>query len=153
MFFRTHLVIALFFVLIFFSYIENPILFLSVVFFATLIPDIDSKFSKVGHYKIFRIFNFFTKHRGIMHSFSFLVFVSFLIFLSFREILLPFALAYSLHLLLDAITIHGISPLYPLKFRIKGKIRTGGIIENFLFVSFIFFDFLLVFSKIYLLVK
>ncbi len=153
MFFRTHLVIVLFFVLLLFSYIGNPVIFLLVVFFATLFPDIDSKFSKIGHHKIFRIFNFFMKHRGITHSFTFLAVLLLLIFLSFREILLSFASAYSLHLLLDAITINGISPLYPLKWRLKGKIKTGGIIENTLFLFFIVTDLFLIFSKIYLIVK
>jgi len=153
MFFKTHLVIALFFVLMFFSYIENPIVFLPVAFLATIIPDIDSRFSKIGKHKIFRIFNFFVRHRGITHSFTFLAVVSVLIFLSFKEILIPFVLAYSFHLLLDAITIGGIMPFYPLKFRIKGKIRTGGIIENFLFLFFIAIDSFLLFYKIYLIVK
>jgi len=153
MFFRTHLIIALFFILIFFQYIENPIVFLPVVLLATIIPDIDSRFSRIGHYKIFRIFNFFVKHRGITHSFTFLAIVSVLIFFSFKEILLPFVLAYSLHLLLDGFTLSGISPFYPLKFRIKGRIKTGGIIEIILFVSFLLMDLFLLFSKIYLIVK
>lgn len=153
MLFRTHFAIALFFVLIFFQYIENPIIFLPVVLFATIIPDIDTRFSKIGKHKIFRIFNFFVKHRGITHSFTFLAIISASIFLSFKEILLPFALAYSLHLLLDSMTIAGISPLYPLKFRIRGKIKTGGFIEMILFVSFLLIDMFLLFSKIYLIVK
>jgi len=153
MLFRTHLVIALFFVLMFFQYIENPILFLPVAFLATIIPDIDNRFSKIGHYRIFRIFNFFIKHRGIIHSFTFLAIVSILISLSFKEILIPFALAYSIHLLLDAVTLNGIRPFYPLKFKIKGRIKTGGITETILFVSFLLIDLFLIFSKIYLIVK
>lgn len=153
MFFKTHFIIALFFVLMFFQYIENPIVFLPIVFLATIIPDIDSRFSRIGHYKIFRVFNFFMKHRGITHSFTFLAVISLLIFLSFKEILIPFSLAYSLHLILDAVTIDGISPFYPLKFRIKGKLKTGGIIETILFVFFLLIDLFLIFSKIYLIVK
>ncbi len=153
MFFRTHLIIALFFILIFFEYIENPIVFLPVIFLATIIPDIDSRFSRIGHHKIFRIFNFFVKHRGITHSFTFLAIVSLLFLLSFKEILLPFVLAYSLHLFLDALTLTGIMPLYPLKFRIKGKIKTGGIIETVLFVCFVLIDLFWILSKIYLIVK
>jgi len=153
MFFRTHLAIALFFVLLFFEHIANPFIFLPVVFLATILPDIDTRFSRIGHKKIFRIFNFFVRHRGIMHSFTFLALVSGLIFLFFKEALFPFASAYSLHLLLDALTIQGITPLYPLKFRIKGRIKTGGIIENAMFLSFLLADLFLIFSKIYLIVK
>jgi membrane-bound metal-dependent hydrolase YbcI (DUF457 family) len=153
MFFRTHFVVALFFVLVFLQYIENPIIFLPVAFIATILPDIDSRFSRIGHHKIFRIFNFFVRHRGITHSFSFLAMISLLIFFSFRGILLPFTSAYSLHLLLDSLTVSGIMPFYPLKFRIKGKIKTGGIIERVIFVSFLLIDFLLMFFKIYLISK
>jgi len=153
MFFRTHFIIALFFVLIFFQYVENPIVFLPIVFLATIIPDIDNRFSRIGHYKVFRIFNFFVKHRGITHSFTFLAITSILIFLSFREILIPFSFAYSLHLLLDSLTIHGIMPFYPLKFRIKGKLKTGGVIETILFALFLLIDLFLIFSKIYLIAK
>ena len=153
MFFKTHLVVALFFVLLFFNYITNPFIFLPVIFLATIIPDIDSKFSKMGKKKIFRLLQFFAKHRGIMHSFTFLLILSLLIFLSFREILLPFAFAYSLHLFLDALNITGIMPFYPLKFRIRGKIKTGGFLETIFFISFLLFDLFLIFSKIYLIVK
>jgi inner membrane protein len=153
MFSRTHIALALFFALIFFDYLGNPAVFLPVIFVATLLPDIDSRFSKLGKRKIFRVFNFFVKHRGITHSFTFLFLISSLIFFSFKEILLPFASAYSLHLLLDALTIQGVALFYPLKFRMKGKIRTGGFLETIFFVSFFLIDLFLMFSKIYLIVK
>jgi inner membrane protein len=157
MFLKTHLLIALFLVLAFFSYISNPLIFLPVAFIGTILPDIDSRFSKIGKRKIFRIFNFFMKHRGIMHSFTFLFLVSSLLFLTFREALLPFAASYSLHLVLDALTIQGIPIFYPLKFRIRGKLKTGGLLETIFFVFFLLADlfllFLLLFSKIYLIVK
>jgi len=153
MFFKTHLIIALFFALMFFDYFGNPIVFLPVIFIATLIPDIDSRFSKLGKRKIFRIFNFFVKHRGITHSFTFLSVLSLLIFFSFKEILLPFSFAYSLHLLLDTLTIHGIAPFYPLKFRVGGKVKTGGFLETIFFTSFLLIDLFLMLSKIYLIVK
>ncbi len=153
MLFKTHLAVALFFILIFFQHIINPIVFLPVFFIAAIIPDIDTPFSRIGHYKLFRIFNFFTKHRGIIHSFIFLAIISIPIFLFFREILLPFVLGYSLHLLLDALTIEGIRPFYPLKSKVKGKIKTNGIIEDFLFLFFVIIDSILLFYKIYLIVK
>jgi membrane-bound metal-dependent hydrolase YbcI (DUF457 family) len=149
MLFRTHIAITLFFALLFFQYIPNFVLFLSVALFATILPDIDTPFSKIGHYKLSRIFNFFVKHRGITHSLTFLAILSLLIFLFFREILLAFVLGYSLHLFSDAITVGGITPLYPLKKRLKGKIKTGGIIENLLFAILFFGNLFLIFSLIY----
>lgn len=149
MLFKTHLIIALFFILLFFQYISPLIVFLPVVFIATILPDIDNRFSKIGHYKIFRIFNFFVKHRGIIHSFTFLAILGIFIFLFYKEILLPFVFGYSLHLLLDAITISGIKPLYPLNFKVRGKIKTGGIIEKFAFLIFFIIDLFLIFRLVY----
>ncbi len=148
MLFRTHLVITLFFLFLFFQF-QNPIVFLAVSVIATAIPDIDTKYSKIGHYKISRIFNFFVKHRGITHSFTFLLVLSFFIFLFSREISFAFAFGYSLHLLSDALTVSGIMPFYPLKLKIKGKIRTGGFIETFVFVIFFLVDLFLIFSRIF----
>jgi membrane-bound metal-dependent hydrolase YbcI (DUF457 family) len=149
MFLRTHLLITLFFVLLFFQYIPNFVLFLPIALFATIIPDIDNKFSRIGHYKLSRIFNFFVKHRGITHSFTFLFIISFFIFLFFKEILFAFVLGYSLHLLADSLTIKGIMPLYPFKKKLRGKIKTGGIIENLIFVILLSGNLFLVFTLIY----
>ncbi len=153
MFFRTHIMITLFFFLLFFQYISNPIVFLVVSIFATAIPDIDNRFSKIGHYKISRIFNFFVRHRGITHSFTFLTVISLLIFLFFKDIFFAFILGYSLHLLADGFTLSGIRPFYPLKWKIKGRLKTGGFTEIFIFVALFLINLILLFSKIYLIVK
>lgn len=144
MLFRTHLIITIFFVLLIFPYIQNPIVFIPVALFATLLPDIDSKNSKLGHYKIFRIFNLFTKHRGITHSLIFLAVISFFIFLFSKEILLAFVLGYVLHIFCDGFTREGVTPFYPSKKRISGWIKTGGITEIFIFIVFIFVDLFLI---------
>ncbi len=137
MLFRTHLIITIFFALLFFQYISNLPLFLFISVLATALPDVDTRYSKIGHYKLSRIFNFFVKHRGIVHSFTLLLIISVFLFSFFRQILFPFILGYSLHLIADSFTPVGIMPFYPLKMRIKGKIRTGGVIENFVFIIFL----------------
>lgn len=146
---KTHLVITLFLVLMLFSNVQNFWLFVPVCLIATLLPDIDSRFSAVGKHKIFRIVNFFTKHRGMFHSFSFLLAVSVILFVFFRAILLPFAFGYATHLILDALTLSGVRIFYPLKFRARGIIKTGGIIEKTLFLGFFIADLYLVSSSIY----
>ncbi|VVB82088.1 LexA-binding, inner membrane-associated putative hydrolase [uncultured archaeon] len=146
MLFRTHVVITLFFILLFFPNILNPLIFIPVAIFAAIIPDIDSPTSKIGHHLIFRPLNFFTKHRGIIHSFSFLFLISILIFFSYKEILIPFVFGYSLHLFLDAITIQGIIPFYPAKIKIRGRIKTGGIAEIFIFSAFVLADLYFLFK-------
>ena len=146
MLFRTHLVIALFFILLFFSSITNPVLFISTAIFATLLPDIDSPTSKLGHYKIFRPLNFFTKHRGIIHSLTFLFLISIFLFLFWKEILIPFVFGYSLHLFLDGITVQGVNLFYPAKIKMRWIIRTGGIAEIFIFTAFVFADLFFIFK-------
>lgn len=148
MFIRTHLLITLFFILIFFSSIGNKVIFITVALIATFIPDIDTKFSKLGKRKIFRPIQFFVSHRGIFHSFVFLALISLIFYLLLPIIILPFILGYGLHLLADSLTIQGIRPFYPLKTRWKGRIRTGRLFETILFVGFLIADLLLLSSMI-----
>lgn len=147
MLFRTHIAVCIFFFLIFFEHLENSFLFFIIMIIATAIPDIDSRFSKIGRHKIFRIFNFFFKHRGIMHSFTFLAAISIILFLFSEEIALPFVFGYSLHLILDCFTLAGIKLFYPFKLRIRGILRTGGITELVLFIVFFSADLFLVLLK------
>lgn len=141
MFFKTHLIITLFFVLIFIQNIENQFLFLLVAVFATALPDIDSHFSFLG--KRFKIFNFFLKHRGIVHSFTFLFAISILLFMFWKEILFPFVFGYSLHLFFDAITLQGIFPFYPFGKKFRGFVKTGGLFEKIVLVLFFLGDLFL----------
>jgi len=149
MFFRTHLVILLFFWLLFFQSIPNPCISLAVAIFATMLPDIDNKFSILGRYRLSRIFNFFVKHRGITHSFLFLFLVSIPISLFAKEFLLIFILGYLLHLFLDGITVQGVSFFYPLKNKLKGPIKTGGFFENISFGFFFLADLFLILIRFY----
>jgi inner membrane protein len=137
---RTHLVISLSFILLFISNIEYKTLFVVVTLIATFIPDIDSRFSTIGQKKIARMFQFFTRHRGVTHSFTFLLILSLFFVLFFPIIALPFFLGYGLHLLADSFTVEGIIPFYPYKERSSGKIRTGGKSEITVLVFFILID-------------
>jgi len=121
---RTHLAITLFFILLLVPFDSGLFLFVPVALIATMLPDIDTKFSKIGRH--FKLLNFFMKHRGAIHSFSFLLVISVFIFLLFRQVFFPFVLGYSSHLIADSMTLSGIKPFYPLKFRVKGMIKTRG---------------------------
>jgi len=143
---RTHLLITLFFVLIFLSSVENKVVFVVVALIATFIPDIDTKFSKLGKRKVFRPLQFFVSHRGFLHSFVFLGLVSFIFYLFLPIVMLGFALGYGSHLVADSLTIQGIKPFYPFKRRWHWRIKTGGKLEVVLFVGFLIADLLLLFS-------
>lgn len=139
---RSHLTITIFFVLLLLDKVESKFIFVIVALMATYIPDIDSKKSKLGKYILFRPLQWFTKHRGIFHSFSFLIVVGFVLYLFFPySFLFGFVLGYGSHLLVDCLTVQGIRIFYPLKFRVRGFIRSGGIIETIIFVVFLFLDF------------
>ena len=145
---KTHLSITLFFVLILISNVESKLVFVIVALIATFIPDIDSRFSTIGRRKIARVLQWFTKHRGITHSFTFLILITIFLVLFFPVISLGFFLGYGLHLFSDSFTKDGIRPFYPLKIKTSGSLRTGGRIETGVFVAFVIVDIVLFFVKI-----
>lgn len=146
---RTHLTITSFFILLFISNVESKLAFVLIALIATYIPDMDSRFSKIGRHKTFRILQFFTKHRGIIHSFTFLVAITLFFVLFFPIIALPFFLGYGLHLLADSFTIKGIKPFYPWKKTSSGRVRTGGKAEIFIFVFFLLAGLSLLIIKVF----
>jgi len=146
---RTHLAITVFFILLLFSSVDYKLEFIIVSVIATFIPDIDFRFSKIGNYKTSRILQLFVKHRGIMHSFTFLFIISLFLILFFPVIAFPFFLGYSLHLLADSFTIKGIKPFYPSKKNFSGKLKSGSRAEILVFVSFLITDLLLFFIVIF----
>lgn len=154
---KTHLAITLFGILILISAVEHKIIFIIMALFATLLPDIDSRYSVMGRKWLNRILQFFTKHRGITHSFIFLIFITLIFVFFIPAIALGFFVGYGLHLFADSFTVYGITPFYPFsKKKSSGFITSGKKFEMFLLISFIVFDVLLFWSKfsdIYLLVK
>lgn len=149
MFIRTHLLITLFFILILFQNLEYPVIFVVVALIATFIPDIDTKFSKLGKKKIFRPLQFFVNHRGFLHSFVFLGLISLIFYLFLPIVMLPFIIGYGTHLIADSLTIQGIRPFYPCKARLHWKIKTGGRLEVILFVMFLIADLVLLSSMMF----
>src|SRR3989344_4563820 len=134
---RTHLALALAFVLLFLPRVNNKLVFIPLVLFFSFFPDIDSPSSYLGHYKIFRPLQGISGHRGAFHSLTFCVFFS-LIFAFFLPILaLPFFLGYSSHILADSFTIEGVMPFWPSKRVSSGFIRTGGKKESIVFIGLV----------------
>ena len=144
---KTHLAIIVFFILLLIPSVENKFVFVSIALIATFIPDIDSRFSKLGQRKIFRPLQFFIKHRGILHSFIFLLLITSFFVLFLPVVAFPLFLGYGIHLLADSFSREGIKPFYPFKKTSSGSLRTGGKVETSIFVVFILADlFLLVFG-------
>jgi len=137
---RTHLAVAFANAFYFIPYVNNKIVFLPVVLLATLLPDIDNAFSSVGGYKIFRPLQWIFSHRGVIHSYTLAIVLSVLIAFVYPVLAFPFFLGYSFHLFLDAFTVKGIMPFWPLKKRATGMITTGGKVENAIFFVVLIVD-------------
>ncbi len=147
---RTHIAFAVFFILIFINHVENKLIFAIMVIVVTVIPDLDSKFSSWGRHLVFRPLQFFVEHRGIIHSFTTATFLSIILAIFWPIGSLGFFLGYSIHLICDSFTKDGIQPFWPLKFKSKGTITSGGKIEETLFITMIFVD-ILIFIALYIL--
>ncbi len=145
---KTHLAIVLFFILLFIGSVEHEIAFVLMALFATLLPDVDSKYSKLGRKKTFRPLQFFLKHRGIFHSFTFLIVLTLFFALFIPVLAFPFFLGYGIHLFTDSFTVDGIKPFYPYKKSSSGKIRVGSKTETSVFVVFLLMDLFMVIFRI-----
>jgi len=141
---RTHLAIGLVVALYFLSHVENKFIFIPVVLFSSLLPDIDSVYSTIGKHKIFRPLQLIFKHRGVFHSYTFCIFVTVLFAFFYPILALPFFLGYSFHLFADSFTHEGIKPFWPLKLESSGNIRVNGTIEHAIFWVFVLLSILLV---------
>lgn len=140
---KTHLAIGTALLLLFVPHVNHKLLFIPIILLASILPDIDSAYSQVGHIKVFRPMQWFVKHRGFLHSFTMCFVFSLLLALFLPTFALPFFLGYFGHVFADSFTIDGIRPFWPLKGEISGHLRTGGAIEEGIFFGLIFFDIVL----------
>ena len=154
MLFRTHITFGMFIYLLFFSYFNNPFLTLIGFLFGIIIVDLDSKKSTIGKQWYFRPIQWFTKHRKIFHTLFFGIVTTGILAIFNVEIAFGFLVGFTTHLILDSMTKRGIAPLHPLtQRRIKGKIRTGGILEDIIFVLFLLGDATLIIIHLTLLLQ
>lgn len=143
MMFKTHAVLGAMGILFFLPYINYKFTFCIFAFVATLLPDLDSMSSYVGNRWYLRPFQWATKHRGVLHSFTFCLLVSIVFAFIIPVLSFPFFLGYSIHLIADMVTSEGIRPFWPFKDEVEGKILTGGNIEKGIFYGVILADVLL----------
>lgn len=123
--------------LYFLPFVTYKFWFIPVILIASVLPDIDSASSSIGRKSIFRPAQAFLTHRGPLHSYTVCVALS-SVFAFFLPIFaLPFFLGYSFHLFADSFTINGIKPFWPWRFESSGIVRTGGMMDRTLFVTFI----------------
>ena len=150
---KTHLAFAFLLILLFFQHVNNKIVFVAMVLIATVIPDVDSGFSSWGRHLIFRPLQFFTKHRGIVHSFTAAIALSLALAVFWPIASLGFFIGYSVHLVSDSFTRDGIQPFWPFRAKSAGFITSGGKIEESLFFTLIVVDVILFFTLLVLSCK
>ncbi len=140
MLFRTHIVFSLVVYFLISYYVEIPFYVLIFVLLATVFVDIDVKSSKFGNRWYFRPLQWVVRHRGIFHSLFFAVLISLIIGGINLWVGFGFFVGYLSHLFLDCFTRSGVRLFWPLRFKIKGFVRSGGIIEEVVFVLFLLGD-------------
>lgn len=139
---KTHLALSVLVILMFVSHISSKFLFIFIVLIATIIPDIDTGFSTAGRNIFLKPLQFFVRHRGILHSFTFLIIVSFIFAYFYPALALPFFLGYGFHLFLDSFTKDGIMVFWPWKKISSWHFKTGGRMETSLFIVMLVLDLL-----------
>ncbi|MEI6731477.1 MAG: metal-dependent hydrolase [archaeon] len=140
---RTHIAFAVMFILLFFNSVHSKFIFVVVVLFSSLLPDLDSMHSKLGNRWFLRPLQWFVKHRGMLHSLTFSVIIALLLDFFLPVLAFPFFLGYASHILLDSFTIEGIRPFWPLKAEVKGWLKTDGTSEKLTFVVLVIVNVLL----------
>ncbi|MEM4153055.1 MAG: metal-dependent hydrolase [Candidatus Pacearchaeota archaeon] len=146
MMFRTHMLFALFFYILFIKIfsMQFSLIFAAIMAFGSILPDIDSPSSFVNRKYLFGIgknIAAFSEHRGFFHSiFGILIFAT-LSIISIHLLKLPLIysvalpLGYFMHLAADSLNVSGIKWLWKSnKLHIKWKIKTGSISEQLFFI-------------------
>ncbi len=131
---RTHLAFGLLVGLIALRFFNvNPYLFIPLVLFGALFPDIDHPKSKLGR-KI-KPLSFFIKifigHRTLFHSLLIPLVLFIIYYILGYVYILAFLIGFISHLAIDALTKSGINFLYPFaKLKVRGFIETGKLLEH-----------------------
>jgi len=142
---KTHLAFAVLLIILFLKHINSKFVFVILVLIATVLPDLDSGFSSWGRHLIFKPLQFFTKHRGIIHSFTFAILASVLLAIFWPVAALGFFTGFSVHLICDSFTHDGIQPFWPFRAKSSGFITSGGRVEESLFFALSLVDIFLFF--------
>ncbi len=156
MMYKTHLLFAFLVGLFLVQEMNfNSIFFIFLVLVSSFIPDIDTSNSKIG--REFRVSSFVLNklfsHRGFFHSLllPLLFYFLFRFLVDYNQVAMAIFSGTSSHLFLDLMTKEGISLFAPFsKIRIRGFIRTNGLLEKIFFVVLLFLVVFLIAQKFFL---
>ena len=134
MLFRTHIMFSLMIYFLLNYFLRIPFWVLFFILFATVFVDIDIRNSKIGNHWYFRLFQWTTKHRGVLHSLIVGLILSLVVGIISLWGGFGFFVGYVSHLFLDCLTKSGVELFWPFGWKIKGFVRSGGIVEDIFFV-------------------
>ena len=145
MMYYTHLAFGLLVSLLLLDFlnIENKFVFIVIVLFFSIFPDIDETKSKIGRKNkiISRIINFIFGHRGFFHSIYIPLALFGILYNINYEAAIAILAGYFSHLFADGTTKQGIRPLNPLiNKRINGFLKTNSLFEKMIFLMIILVD-------------
>ncbi len=142
---KTHLAFGLLFGLLALPFLnsENKIIFMCLVVFASLLPDLDHEESFINQkVRIFRPFTRFFTHRGILHT-IWIPLAAWMLLWVCTDFTYGSAifLGYFSHLFSDGLTKNGVNIIHPLsQIRLQGFIQTGGMFEIIVFMFVLTLD-------------
>lgn len=141
--FKTHLVFSFLIGLYLMERFSSKYLFLGLLLFGSLLPDLDTPYSKLGRKvrPISGLIKFIFGHRKLFHSLimAVLIFVVFNYIFDMYLVGVALSAGFVLHLVADGLTKEGVNFLYPFaRFRVSGFIKTGGVLELLLFFVLVF---------------
>lgn len=133
--FHTHLIAGLLAAIVLVELFSFPNTIPAVLFvlLGSIFPDIDEQHSRLG--KLFPMISFLFRHRGLFHSIFLAVAITVLVSLLATHYAFAFLVGYIAHILLDAMTPQGVRPFWPSQARLRGFVRTGGVLEGVFFVA------------------
>jgi len=143
---QTHIAIGLIAALLLKMQVNPPndtystIAYYALFLTASILPDIDHNGSTINRiFGITKVFSWLFKHRGFFHSiWPAVIGTGLLLTIQPGQTwtALTFFAGYTTHLLTDSTTLAGVNWLYPAsRFTIKGPLKTGGVMEAFVFAG------------------
>ena len=147
---RTHLVFSIFLYFLLFDFVSSHFMFMVFLLFGTMFVDIDSRKSRIGRKWFLRPLQWFFSHRGMFHTLIFGIVLSGLIYFFNKIAGIGFGLGYLSHLFLDMLTVQGVALFRPfVKKKMGFGIRSGGLIEEIIFVLLLLADVYLFFRVVF----
>lgn len=146
---HTHMAFGLLFGLLSLSFLHpaNKYVFIGIVIFSSLLPDLDHPQSKLGRKLFFsRIFNIFFGHRGFFHAIWIPLAAWLILSLGFGiSYGSAVFIGYFAHLFSDGLTKSGVNLVHPLhQLRMQGFIETGGVVEHLIFFAVVILSIIII---------